>query len=93
MKNRLKVTTKMTCLLRWLDKGFQASKIEHMKQKKKNNLFGKGMKLYKEKEMDDGIKITSLRTFLKCMWNNNKPAIAKAKRKSRRITLKYITQS
>lgn len=50
MKNRLKVTTKMTCLLRWLDKGFQASKIEHMKQKKKNNLFGKGMKLYKEKK-------------------------------------------
>lgn len=48
MKNLLKVTTKMTYLLRWSDKGFQASKIEHMKQKKKNNLFGKGMKLYKE---------------------------------------------
>lgn len=48
MKNLLKVTTKMTYLLRWSDKGFQASKIEHMKQKKKNNLFGKGMRLYKE---------------------------------------------
>lgn len=27
------------------------------------------------------------------MWNNNKPAIAKAKRKSRRITLKYPLHS
>lgn len=48
MKNQSKVTAKMSCLLRWLDKGFQVGKIEHMKQKKKNNSFGKGMKLYKE---------------------------------------------
>lgn len=50
MKNQSKVTTKMTCLLIWSDKGFQGGKIEHMKQKRKNNLFGKGMKLYKEKK-------------------------------------------
>lgn len=50
MKNQSKVTTKMTCLLRWLDKGFQVGKIEHMKQKKKSNSFGKGMKLYKENQ-------------------------------------------
>lgn len=49
MKNQEKVTIKMTCMLRWSDKGFEAGKIEHMKQKKKKIIFpGKEMKLYKE---------------------------------------------
>lgn len=39
MKNQEKVTIKMTCMLRWSDKGFEAGKIEHMKQKKKKKIF------------------------------------------------------